>query len=238
MPVTQTEAEGCAVKSYVLRAGRMSAAQRRSYDALYPRWAFKGGVSLAPIDFTALFGNRNPVILEIGFGMGAATAVIAEQNPATNYLGVEVHRPGIGRLLWEIDQRGLTNIRIAEGDAVEILRSLVPDNSLAGIHVFFPDPWPKKRHHKRRLITLPFTSLLAQKLRLPAPPLPGGYVYMVTDWEDYAAWALRELSQTPELQNAYSGYAEPQSWRPETTFERKGKEKNHGLWEMYFRRRV
>jgi tRNA (guanine-N7-)-methyltransferase len=238
MVQTAFPAEGRVVKSYVLRAGRMSTAQRRCYEEFYPRFCFKGDSaalgSVMPLDLADLFGNTHSVILEIGFGMGIATAIIAEQNPKKNYLGIEVHRPGIGRLLWEIEKRGLANIRIIEGDAVEILRSVVPDSSLAGIHVFFPDPWPKKRHHKRRLITFPFTALLARKLVMPEPPLPGGYVYMVTDWEDYAEWALRELSGTPGLENVYNGFAEPQSWRPETKFERKGKEKNHKVWELYF----
>jgi tRNA (guanine-N7-)-methyltransferase len=209
----------------------MSTAQRRCYEVFSPRYCLQPAAFL---DFADIFGNTNTVVLEFGFGMGIATAIIAEQNPGKNYLGIEVHRPGIGRLLWEIERRDLANIRIIEGDAVEILRTAVPDCCLAGIHIFFPDPWPKKRHHKRRLITFPFTALLAQKLLPPRPPLPGGYVYMVTDWEDYAEWALRELSGTPGLKNAYGGFAEAQSWRPETKFERKGRDKNHGVWELYF----
>jgi tRNA (guanine-N7-)-methyltransferase len=229
--------EGRGVKSFVLRAGRMSAAQRRSYENLYPRFRLcddelKGGH--LPLDFEGVYGNRNPVIAEIGFGMGLATAIIAERNPQKNYLGIEVHRPGIGRLLWEIDRRGLANVRIVEADAVEVMRRLVPDRALAGIHVFFPDPWPKKRHHKRRLITFPFTALLAQKL---APAGAGGeaaYIYAVTDWEDYAHWMLRELSGTSGIENAYGGFAGKQAWRPETKFERKGLAKDHKVWELYF----
>jgi tRNA (guanine-N7-)-methyltransferase len=217
----------------------MSAAQRRCYAELFPRFclafnAVEGGHSGAPPDLAGVFGNGNPVIAEIGFGMGSATALIAEQNPGKNYLGIEVHRPGIGRLLWEIDRRGLANIRIIEGDAADVMRVLVPDRSLAGIHIFFPDPWPKKRHHKRRLITFPFTALLARKLALSAPPVRAGYVYAVTDWEDYARWILEELSRTPGLKNTCDGFAERQIWRPETKFERKGREKNHRVWELFF----
>jgi tRNA (guanine-N7-)-methyltransferase len=232
-----TESRG--IKSFVLRTGRMSAAQKRCYGELFPRFclafnAQAGGHSGAPLDLAGIFGNSNPVVAEIGFGMGIATALIAERNPGKNYLGIEVHRPGIGRLLWEIDRRGLANIRIVEGDAAEVMRVLVPDRSLAGIHIFFPDPWPKKRHHKRRLITFPFTALLARKLALCEPSVPAAYVYAVTDWEDYAHWMLQELSGTAGLENAYDGFAERQDWRPETKFERKGREKNHRVWELFF----
>lgn len=173
------------------------------------------------------------MIVEIGFGMGAATALIAQANPERNYLGLEVHRPGIGRLLWEIERRGLSNIRIIEHDAVEVMEGMIAPASLEGIHLFFPDPWPKKRHHKRRLIRRPFTDTLAERLR------PGGYLYMVTDWEDYALWALSELSAAGSLENPYGGFAPPRDWRPETEFERKGLDKRHEVRELYFvRRRV
>ncbi|GHV87910.1 tRNA (guanine-N(7)-)-methyltransferase [Spirochaetia bacterium] len=219
-------AGGRTIKSYVLRAGRMSAAQKRSYEELFPRYG------IAPVgnvlDYPRIFGNDNPVTAEVGFGMGIATAMIAENNPEKNYLGIEVHRPGIGRLLWEIDKRGLSNIRIIEHDAVDVMTRLIPDSSLAALHMFFPDPWPKKRHHKRRLITRPVTDLLAQKLAA------GAYLYMVTDWADYADWALRELSDTPGLQNRYDGFAESQSWRPRTKFEQKGIDKRHEVRELYF----
>ncbi|QQO08208.1 tRNA (guanosine(46)-N7)-methyltransferase TrmB [Breznakiella homolactica] len=218
------------VKSYVLRAGRMSDAQRRSYDTLSPRYCIPAP-SQGGLDIQGIFGNGNPLCVEIGFGMGVATAQIAADNPGINYLGIEVHRPGIGRLLWEIEQRNLGNIRILEYDAAEVLAGVIEDGSVTGFHVFFPDPWPKKRHHKRRLIKRPFTELLGKKLS------PGGYVYMVTDWEDYARWALTELEATPNLENSYEGFAPHQEWRPETKFERKGIDKNHAVWELMFRRR-
>jgi tRNA (guanine-N7-)-methyltransferase len=164
--------------------------------------------------------------------MGRATAGIAGQNPQNNYLGIEVHRPGIGRLLWEIEKNSLKNIRIIEGDAVEILEQNIKDSSVSAFHIFFPDPWPKKRHHKRRLIRRPFTDLLASKLK------PGAYVYMVSDWPDYGDWALLELSATKGLVNRYDGFAEAQNWRPETEFERKGLDKNHEIRELLFEKRA
>ena len=214
------------IRSYVLRAGRMSDAQRRSYETLFPRYGIP--FDTAALDYAIVFGKQNPLIIEIGFGMGIATAMIAEANPGVNYLGIEVHRPGIGKLLWEIERRNLSNVRIIEHDAVETLECMIPAASVAGFHIFFPDPWPKKRHHKRRLITRPFTDLLASRL------LPGGYLYMVTDWAEYGDWALAELSATDGLINAYDGFAPPQSWRPETRFERKGIDKQHKVWELYF----
>jgi tRNA (guanine-N7-)-methyltransferase len=191
------------------------------------------------------------VTVEIGFGMGRATARIARENPDRNYLGIEVHRPGIGRLLWEIEKGSLENIRILEHDAVEALEKMIPGGSVAAFHVFFPDPWTKKRHHKRRLVTRPFTGLLAEKLR------PGAYIYMVTDSGDYARWALAELSATAGLRNPYAacpapqggaaeapqaggppgpepGFAPPRPWRPRTEFEAKGLAKGHEIFEIYF----
>jgi tRNA (guanine-N7-)-methyltransferase len=217
---------GQGIKSYVLRSGRISVAQRRSYETLSPVVCVP--FAAAPLDFPRIFGNENPVTLEIGFGMGVATAMIAQENPGNNYLAVEVHRPGIGRLLWEIESRSLSNIRIVEADAVDLLERMIPAASLAAFHIFFPDPWPKKRHHKRRLITRPFTALLTEKLRA------GGYVYMATDWADYGDWALAELSATEGLRNVYEGFAQRQEWRPRTRFEQKGLEKNHEVRELYF----
>lgn len=160
--------------------------------------------------------------------MGTSTAQIAAANPDKNYLGIEVHRPGIGRLLWEIESRGLSNIRIVEGDAADFMQKMLAPSSLQAIHIFFPDPWPKKKHHKRRLLRRPFTEVLAQRL------VPGGYLYMTTDWEDYALEALAELAATPGLCNAYDGFAEPQPWRPATEFERKGLNKSHIIRELFF----
>ena len=214
------------IKSYVLRMGHFSVSQRRSYDLLSEKFLipFQNGL----INLSNYFGNDNPVTLEIGFGMGMATAQIAADNPNKNYLGIEVHRPGIGKLLWEIEKRSLSNIRIIEFDAVFAVEKMLGDSSCEAIHVFFPDPWPKKRHNKRRLIKRPFTGELCRILK------PDGYFYLVTDWEDYGIYALNELNATPGLINAYSGFSPPQHWRPGTKFEQKGLSKNHPIKEVYF----
>jgi tRNA (guanine-N7-)-methyltransferase len=213
------------VRSYVIRKGRISSAQSRSYETLFPVFGLGGDHFL---DSSLVFGNDNPIVVEIGFGMGTATAIIAGENPELNYLGIEVHMAGIGKLLWNIEKMDLKNIRIIEGDAADIINKRIKDNTISAFHIFFPDPWPKKRHHKRRLIKRPFTDSLAAKL------IPSGYIYMVSDWEDYGNWALFELSATPGLANKYDTFAEKQSWRPETEFERKGIKKNHNVWELFF----
>ena len=220
--------ENSKIKSYVLRSGRITSAQKQSYALLSDNYLIPFESELkAP---NIYFKNNNPVILEIGFGMGAATAIIAENNPDKNYLGLEVHRPGIGKLLWEIENRCLSNIRIIEHDAVEVAEKMIMPSTLSAIHIFFPDPWPKKKHHKRRLIKRPFTDVLAGLL------ITGGYLYMATDWEEYAQWALEELNCTPGLTNSYTCFAEPQAWRPQTKFEHKGLRKNHKVWELFYHR--
>lgn len=217
------------IRSFVTRATRMSKAQRRHWDTLYHRYC----VTLAdgPIDPRELFGDRDgPVVLEIGFGMGDATAELAAARPETCFLGVEVHRPGVGKLLGLLEERGITNVRILSEDAVTVLERMVAPVSLDGIHLFFPDPWPKKRHHKRRIVRPGLARLMAERLR------PGGYLYMVTDWSQYAEAALDVLTATPGLANAYAGYAEPQPWRPATAFERKGRAAGRAIVELFFRR--
>jgi tRNA (guanine-N7-)-methyltransferase len=223
----QKEPGSRAIKSFVLRSARMSPAQKRSYEAFFSLYAIKGDEA-GIIDCPSVFGNNNPLSIEIGFGMGRATAGIAYKNPGINYLGIEVHKPGIGRLLWEIEKLGLKNIRIIEGDAAEILTKRIPSNSVSAFHIFFFFFWPKKRHHKRRLVKRPFTDLLAAKL------ISESYIYMVSDWIDYGEWALAELSATPALLNKYSAFSEPQEWRPETEFEKKGRIKNHEIRELFF----
>ena len=228
------EIPGRRIRSFVKRQGRMSLAQKRCYETLFPLYAsagYAGGDESDVIGSAKLFGNTNPLTVEIGFGMGRATACIAKDNPHNNYLGIEVHRPGIGRLLWEIDKSELKNIRIIEGDAEEVIKRRIADNTVSAFHIFFPDPWPKKRHHKRRLIKRPFTDLLVSKL------IPGAYIYMVSDWADYGDWALGELSATPGLVNKYPAFAETQKWRPKTEFELKGLQKKHEIRELYFEKR-
>ena len=214
------------LKSYVIRKGHFTDAQKKAYDSLYEKYMIPFADNA--LDFARLFGNCAGVTLEIGFGSGFATAGIAQANPGKNYLGVEVHRPGIGKLLWEIEKRSLENIRIIEYDAAAVTEKMIPANSLDAIHVFFPDPWPKKRHHKRRLIQAPFTFTLARRLK------PGGYLYMVTDWEDYAVSALESLASCPSLKNAFEDFAVAQEWRPKTKFEQKGLAKDHKIRELFF----
>jgi len=223
------------LKSYVKRSGHFTEAQKKAYDKMSGQFLIPVlDENLNPLfgscklDFNKIFNNKNDVIMEIGFGSGAATAQIAKDNPEKNYLGIEVHKPGIGRLLWEIEKNNLSNIRIIEFDAMIIASKMIKENSLDAIHIFFPDPWPKKKHHKRRLVMRPFTKTLADCLK------PGGYIYMATDWEDYGLHALCELSLTETLKNAYDGFAAAQEWRPETRFEKKGLDKNHVIRELYF----
>lgn len=214
------------IKTFVLRASRMTDSQKRDYETLSTRWCIP--FEKKPLNFADIFNNSNPVVVEIGFGMGAATAIIAEQNPNINYLGLEVHTPGVGRLLGNIRDKNLQNLLIVEHDAMEVLEYMIPDNSVSGFHVFFPDPWPKKKHHKRRLMQRPRTNLLSKKL------YEGGYVYMATDWEPYAEFALEELSLTENLKNKYEGYAPHQTWRPETKFEHKGLLAERKICELFF----
>ncbi|MFP4562433.1 MAG: tRNA (guanosine(46)-N7)-methyltransferase TrmB [Spirochaetia bacterium] len=217
------------VRTYVLRGGRMSRRQQRGYENLRDVYGIRPSERV--IDFRELFGNDNPVVLEIGFGNGAATARIAEANVGLNYLGIEVFKAGIGNLLSIIEERGLENVRVIEGDGEEILRRRVPEASLRGVHIFFPDPWPKKKHHKRRLIQPEFLQILTAKLE------ESGYVYFVTDWEDYALHALELFEAERSLTNRFDRFAPPQEWRPVTRFEEKGLEKRHSIFELLYEKR-
>ncbi len=216
------------VHTFVLRAGRMTEAQKRDYEIHSARWCLSFEPTI--LNFTSVFENTAPVTVEIGFGMGKATAQIASDNPDKNYLGLEVHRAGVGRLLGEIEKRSLKNLRIIEHDALDVLEYMIPDNSVSAFHIFFPDPWPKKRHHKRRLLQRPRTDLIARKLS------PGGYVYMVTDWEPYGENAYFELTATPSLVSMYEGFAPKQIWRPETRFEAKGLAARRDIYELMFKK--
>jgi tRNA (guanine-N7-)-methyltransferase len=216
------------LKSYALRAGRFTDAQKKAYASLSVCYLIPFSEEAEKLNFHAVFGRDAGVTLEIGFGMGEATVSIAEANPGKDYLGVEVFRPGIGRLLWEMEKRSVSNLRIIQHDAAAAVEKMIPDDSLEAVHLFFPDPWPKKRHNKRRLVKRPFTETLERKLR------PGGYLYMVTDWEDYALHALSELSASPSLRNAYDGFAPPALWRPKTKFEQKGLAAGRSIYELYF----
>ena len=216
------------IRSYVLRQGRVTGAQRRAHDELLPRFGVPYSLSL--LDLDRVFGRAAPKILEIGFGMGETTADIASRHPGTDYLGVEVHTPGVGGLLKRIEALGLANVRVIQHDAVDVVESMIPLASLDGVHVFFPDPWPKKRHHKRRLIQPAFVSLLAARMK------PGAYLHVATDWEDYAQWILETLSAEPLLANTAAAYAPRPEHRPLTKFETRGLKLGHGVWDVVFRR--
>jgi len=217
------------IRSFVRRAGRMSEAQERFYAEMMP----KVSLTYAPgmIDLNAFFGRSAPKILEIGFGMGETTARIAEAHPENDYLGVEVHVPGVGALCKQISERSLTNLRICQHDAVEVVRDMLPEGCLDGIHVFFPDPWHKKRHNKRRLIQPPFVALLASRLK------SGGYFHCATDWEEYGQQMLEVLSADPSLINSSDGFAPRPDYRPLTKFENRGLRLGHGVWDVIFKKR-
>ncbi|HEX4885066.1 MAG TPA: tRNA (guanosine(46)-N7)-methyltransferase TrmB [Casimicrobiaceae bacterium] len=206
----------------------MSPAQQRAFDDLLPRFGLP--FAHAPLDFAQAFGRRAPVVLEIGFGMGETTAAIAAAHPERDFVGIEVHAPGVGALLKRIAEQGLANVRIIRHDAVEVVERMIPAGALAGIHVYFPDPWPKKRHHKRRLLKPPFVRALAQRLG------PGGYLHAATDWEDYAQEMLATLAAEPLLVNTADGYAPRPAWRPPTKFEQRGVALGHAVFDLLFRR--
>jgi tRNA (guanine-N7-)-methyltransferase len=214
------------IRSFVRRGGRFSAAQERAHFAMMPKIGIP--YRAERLNLSSLFGRAAPRILEIGCGMGETTAKIAEAHPENDYLGVEVHTPGVGNLCKLVSAMGLTNIRIVQHDAVEVVRDMLPEQSLAGIHIFFPDPWPKKRHHKRRLIQPPFINLLASRLA------PGGYLHCATDWEAYAEHILATLTNAPQLQNSAEGYAPRPSSRPRTKFENRGIKLGHPVWDIFF----
>ena len=214
------------IRTFVLRSGHFTASERRYYETLHDQFCIP--YDTTPLDYAQVFGNKNPVVIEIGFGMGKATAFIAQAHPHINYIGMEVHKPGVGKLLGEIQERGLQNLRIIEHDAMEVLKNQIADESVSAFHIFFPDPWQKKRHFKRRLVQKPRTDLLAQKL------VRGGYLYFVTDWLPYAEFGLAELTATTGLQNKYEGFAPHQAWRPKTRFEQKGLDANRVIKELFF----
>jgi tRNA (guanine-N7-)-methyltransferase len=217
------------IRTYVLRSGRMTDAQSRALKTLWPRYGIEYDPSRR-LDLGAAFGNANPTVAEIGFGMGKATWMIAADNPAINYLGLEVHTPGVGRLLSELETHSLGNVRIVSHDAIEVFDRMIAPGSFAGLHIFYPDPWPKKRHHKRRLIRDGLAEILASRLA------PGGYLYFVTDIEDYALWALDVLARTPGLRNRFEAFAPRQEWRPATKFEAHAQRDGRQTWELIFER--
>ena len=229
------------IRSFALRTGKITPAQKAAHAELMPRWGVP--YQAAPLDARAVFGRDAPLVLEIGCGMGETTARIAQDDPARDFLGVEVFTAGVGALLRRIEDAGLTNLRVIQHDAVEVVRDMIARDSLAGVHVYFPDPWHKARHHKRRLVQPPFVALLASRIR------PGGYLHCATDWAPYAVQMLQVLGAEPLLANTAgtvrvgespddsAGFAPRPAWRPATKFERRGVRLGHGVWDLLFERR-
>lgn len=217
------------IRSFVRREGRLTEGQSSAIENGWPQW----GVDYAPgvMDWNMVFGRTAPRFLEIGFGMGGATAEIARNHADNDYLGIEVHRPGVGNLLKLIAQGNLTNLRLMSHDAVDVINEMIAPDALDGILIFFPDPWHKKRHHKRRLIQPEFVHLLASRLK------PGGTIHCATDWENYAVQMLEVLSAEPALENTAMDYAPRPTYRPLTKFENRGLKLGHGVWDLVFRKK-
>jgi len=211
----------------VRREGRITSGQKRALVELWPRYGLEPGYCIDP---AGIFNRAAPLTLEIGFGNGESLATMAAQAPETDFIGIEVHRPGVGHLLQELDRQALNNVRVFNEDAIKVLRDCLPDGSLDRLLLFFPDPWHKKRHHKRRIVRLEFIGLLALKLK------PGGILHMATDWENYAEHMLEVMEQSADFRNcAGEGlYSEKPGYRPVTKFERRGRKLGHGVWELLF----
>ncbi|HEY9017522.1 tRNA (guanosine(46)-N7)-methyltransferase TrmB [Thiomicrospira sp.] len=219
------------IKSFVLRQGRMSKGQQAAIDRIWPQYGLEADAGL--LDLAQVFGRDAPTYVEIGFGMGSSLAQMAQDNPQNNYIGIEVHRPGVGALCKLIEEKNLTNIRIFNHDAVEILEKQIPQNCLSGVYLFFPDPWHKARHKKRRIVQPAFVAKLAEHL------VPGGEFHMATDWEDYAEHMMEVMSAAPDYTNAAGeGQFTPRpDYRPLTKFEQRGHRLGHGVWDLIFKKR-
>lgn len=215
------------IRSFIRRQGRLTPGQQLALDNHWDRYCLDPN---ADYDYARVFGRDAPLFVEIGFGNGESLARMAAANPDKDYIGIEVHTPGVGHLLMLLDQQGLDNVRIYCHDAIEIMEHKIADNSLAGVHLFFPDPWPKKKHHKRRIVRPGFVDLLVRKLT------PGGYFHAATDWENYAETMLAVLSESSELKNtsATNDYCERPAYRPLTKFEQRGLRLGHGVWDLIF----
>lgn len=218
------------IKSFVLRQGKITIGQAKAINELMPKYGV--GYQVESINLANCFGRDNPKIIEIGFGMGDATWQIAQNSPNNDYLGIEVHSPGVGSLLMSLQEHNLTNVKIIQHDAVEVLKHMISNNSVSGFHIYFPDPWHKKRHHKRRIIQHDFVNLLVQKL------LPNGYIHLATDWQDYAIWILEILQQNDGIINCCTtqDYISRPALRPLTKFEQRGINLGHKVWDLMFKK--
>ena len=217
------------IRSYILRQGRITAAQTKAIQENLKKHAIV--FENQPINFNDVFQNGSgELVLEIGFGMGTSTAEIAKANPKKNYIAIEVHSPGVGNLLKLIQENDISNLKIIQHDAVEVLNTMIKNDSLDGIHIFFPDPWPKKRHHKRRLIQDSFLELMAQKIK------QSGYLHIATDWEDYALWIIDLLDKETLLQKTSEDFFRKPDYRPLTKYENRGIKLGYKVWDMIYRR--
>ncbi|MCG6965507.1 MAG: tRNA (guanosine(46)-N7)-methyltransferase TrmB [Chromatiaceae bacterium] len=220
------------IRSFVLREGRLTPGQQRAFDTLWPHWGLE--FQSQPLDLAGLFGNHHPVFLEIGFGNGESLAEMARRHPEHNYIGVEVHRPGVGHLLLRIEQLGLANVRVVRHDAIEVMDQMLAPASLQGVYLWFPDPWHKKRHHKRRILQPALLDRLARLIR------PGGFFHAATDWQDYAEHMLEVLSADARRFTNLAGpgrYLPRPAERPQTKFEQRGQRLGHAVWDLIFTRR-
>jgi tRNA (guanine-N7-)-methyltransferase len=216
------------IRSFVRREGRLTPGQQWAMDKLFPRFGIEA--SDKPLDLNAIFGRSAPRILEIGFGNGESLATIAQNHPQNDYIGIEVHRPGVGHLLLKVEELGLTNLRVICADAVEVLEKQIPDNSLDSLYLFFPDPWHKKRHHKRRQVQVEWAQLVRRKLKT------GARLHLATDWQNYAEHMLAVMNAAKGFENLSNtdDYVEKPDYRPETKFERRGMRLGHGVWDLLF----
>ncbi len=217
------------IKSFIRRIGRMTTAQKLALDTLWDKYRLD---HLQSCDYVAVFGRKAPVILEIGFGNGESLAKMAEENPDKNYIGIEVHRPGIGNLLAQLERQGITNVRVFYHDAIEVLEECIPEHSLSAVHLFFPDPWHKRKHHKRRIVRPSFVKLVADTL------MSDGYFHAATDWQHYAQHMLKVLSADKHFRNQSSDqhFCSRPSYRPLTKFEQRGLRLGHSVWDLIFMR--
>lgn len=228
MPPSDTETPH-RIRSFIRRQGRMTPAQQNALNTFWETYCLDPDVEH---DYNRVFGRVAPLVVEIGFGNGAALAEMAEANPERDFIGIEVHKPGVGHLMLLAQQKKLTNLRIFCHDAIEILEKNIPDNRLAAVHLFFPDPWPKKRHHKRRIVRDDFVEIISRKLK------PGGYFHAATDWENYAEHMLAVLNRSKTLINSSpaSGFCERPDYRPLTKFEKRGIRLGHNVWDLVFKK--
>ncbi|BBP46985.1 tRNA (guanine-N(7)-)-methyltransferase [Thiosulfatimonas sediminis] len=218
------------IRSFALRQGRLTASQERALEDFWPRFGLE--VKMGLLDFSHVFARQAPTIVEIGFGMGKSLAEMAEANPQNNYIGIEVHKPGVGALLRLIDDKQLQNVRVFNHDAIEVLEQCIPLNSLDGVYLFFPDPWHKKRHHKRRILQAPFATNIAKHLKI------GGQFHMATDWENYAEHMMEVMSSLTNYRNisGIGQFTARPDYRPLTKFEARGHRLGHGVWDLIFER--